>query len=187
MGSTVLRGDAWPVAPAAGRGWRSGQGVRDRRGPHRCGGHERSNGGPLPASDPGLCRRSRDRRALRRPLGSDLHPPGRRFVGPTMCHAARAFCEIFVADYNHERRHSGIGLHTPASVHYGTATEIRAERARTLDADGAANETGLFRRARATRRGGEAGATDPRWCRPGRGSWGSGTSPVPDPPCTPLP
>ena len=31
--------------------------------------------------------------------------------------------------YNHEHRHSGIGLHTPASVHYGTATEIRAQRA----------------------------------------------------------
>ena len=33
-----------------------------------------------------------------------------------------------------EHRHSGIGLHTPASVHYGTATEIRAQRAVTLDA-----------------------------------------------------
>lgn len=27
--------------------------------------------------------------------------------------------------YNHVHRHSGIGLHTPASVHYGTANEIR--------------------------------------------------------------
>ena len=52
---------------------------------------------------------------------------------------ARAFCETFFAYYNHEHRHSGIGLHTPASVHYGTATEIRAERARTLDAAYAAN------------------------------------------------
>ena len=42
---------------------------------------------------------------------------------------ARSFCETFFAHYNHEHRHSGIGLHTPASVHYGTATEIRDQRA----------------------------------------------------------
>jgi len=47
---------------------------------------------------------------------------------------ARTFCERFFAYYNHEHRHSGIGLHTPASVHYGTASEIRADRAATLDA-----------------------------------------------------
>ena len=47
---------------------------------------------------------------------------------------ARAFCETFFAYYNHEHRHSGIGLHTPASVHYGTATQVRAQRAVTLDA-----------------------------------------------------
>jgi putative transposase len=47
---------------------------------------------------------------------------------------ARAFCERFFAYYNHEHRHSGIGLHTPASVHYGTALEIRAQRAETLTA-----------------------------------------------------
>jgi putative transposase len=29
---------------------------------------------------------------------------------------ARAFCERFFTAYNHEHRHSGIGLHTPASV-----------------------------------------------------------------------
>ena len=46
---------------------------------------------------------------------------------------ARAFCEAFFGYYNHEHRHSGIGLHTPASVHYGTATEIRAQRQQTLD------------------------------------------------------
>ena len=43
---------------------------------------------------------------------------------------ARAFCESFFAYYNHEHRHSGIGLHTPASVHYGTAVEVRAGNAR---------------------------------------------------------
>ena len=47
---------------------------------------------------------------------------------------ARAFCEAFFTYYNHEHRHSGIGLHTPASVHHGTATEIRAQRQTTLDA-----------------------------------------------------
>jgi putative transposase len=47
---------------------------------------------------------------------------------------ARAFCASFFEYYNHEHRHSGIGLHTPASVHYGTATEIRARRVETLDA-----------------------------------------------------
>ena len=52
---------------------------------------------------------------------------------------ARAFCEQFFTYYNHEHRHSGIGLHSPASVHYGTATEIRAQRAVTLDAAYAAN------------------------------------------------
>ncbi len=46
---------------------------------------------------------------------------------------ARAFCDRFFPAYNHEHRHSGIGMHTPASVHYGTATEIRARRQATLD------------------------------------------------------
>ncbi len=52
---------------------------------------------------------------------------------------ARIFCETFFEHYNHHHRHSGIGLHTPASVHYGTAAEIRARRAETLDAAYAAN------------------------------------------------
>lgn len=52
---------------------------------------------------------------------------------------ARAFCVEFFEHYNHEHRHSGIGLHTPASVHYGTATEIQAQRKVTLDAAYAAN------------------------------------------------
>ncbi len=52
---------------------------------------------------------------------------------------ARSFCADFFEHYNHVHRHSGIGLHTAASVHYGTATEIRAKRAETLDAAYAAN------------------------------------------------
>jgi putative transposase len=54
---------------------------------------------------------------------------------------ARAFCERFFAYYNHEHRHSGIGYHTAASVHYGTAPEIRAQRQVTLDAAYAVNPT----------------------------------------------
>ncbi len=47
---------------------------------------------------------------------------------------ARAFCETFFAYYNHEHRHSGIGLHTPASVHFGTASKVRQQRQATLHA-----------------------------------------------------
>jgi putative transposase len=47
---------------------------------------------------------------------------------------ARAFCAEFFEHYNHVHRHSGIGLHTPASVHYGTADEIRTQRQATLSA-----------------------------------------------------
>jgi putative transposase len=52
---------------------------------------------------------------------------------------ARSFCSTFFEHYNHIHRHAGIGLHTPASVHYGTAREIRAQRQVTLDAAYAAN------------------------------------------------
>jgi len=52
---------------------------------------------------------------------------------------ARAFCAAFFDHYNHVHRHAGIGLHTAASVHYGTATEIRTKRAATLDTAYAAN------------------------------------------------
>jgi putative transposase len=45
---------------------------------------------------------------------------------------ARAFCSKFFEYYNLEHRHSGIGYHTPASVHRGTAPEIREQRAVTL-------------------------------------------------------
>jgi putative transposase len=52
---------------------------------------------------------------------------------------ARAWCSTFFNYYNHEHRHSGIGYHTPASVHYDTATEVRAQRAETLGAAYATN------------------------------------------------
>ncbi len=46
---------------------------------------------------------------------------------------ARTWMEGFTAYYNHEHRHSGIGYHTPASVHYGTAEDVREQRQHTLD------------------------------------------------------
>jgi putative transposase len=52
---------------------------------------------------------------------------------------ARAFCRLFFDYYNNEHRHSGIGLHTPATVHDGTAHQIRAHRAEVLNAAYAAN------------------------------------------------
>lgn len=52
---------------------------------------------------------------------------------------ARSFCDRFFERYNHHHRHSGIGLHTPASVHFGTAAEVRAGRASVLDAAYAAH------------------------------------------------
>ena len=47
---------------------------------------------------------------------------------------ARVFCDRFFGWYAHEHRHSGIGLHTPADVHYGRAHAIREARSRVLDA-----------------------------------------------------
>ncbi len=45
---------------------------------------------------------------------------------------ARAFCREFFSWYNHEHRHSGIGLMAPAAVHYGRTKEIQAQRACVL-------------------------------------------------------
>jgi putative transposase len=47
---------------------------------------------------------------------------------------ARVFCDRFFGWYGHEHRHSGIGLHTPADVHYGHAHAIREARGHVLDA-----------------------------------------------------
>jgi putative transposase len=46
---------------------------------------------------------------------------------------AREFSDAFFTYYNNEHRHSGIGLHTPASVHDGTAWAIQARRQQVLD------------------------------------------------------
>jgi putative transposase len=59
---------------------------------------------------------------------------------------ARGFCRPFFDWYNHQHRHSGIGLMTPATVHYGRAEALHAERARVLDAAYAANPERFVRR-----------------------------------------
>jgi putative transposase len=46
--------------------------------------------------------------------------------------AARGFSKEFFDYYCHEHYHSGLGLHTPASVHFGTAEQVRADRAKVL-------------------------------------------------------
>ncbi len=48
--------------------------------------------------------------------------------------AARAHCQEFFGYYNNAHRHSGLGLHTPADVHHGTATAVQAARAEILTA-----------------------------------------------------
>jgi putative transposase len=81
---------------------------------------------------------------------------------------ARAFCEQFFTAYNHEHRHSGIGMHTPASVHFDTATEIRVHRQATLDrahAHAHAQHPERFtRRACPSRRG----STSPSYSQPSK-------------------
>ena len=52
---------------------------------------------------------------------------------------ARAFCRDFFGWYNHQHRHSGIGLMTPADVHHGRAEQVHADRARVLKGAYAAN------------------------------------------------
>ncbi len=53
--------------------------------------------------------------------------------------AARAFCHPFFIWYNTAHHHSGIGLLTPAMVHYGHAEAVRAQRAAVLAAAYAAH------------------------------------------------
>lgn len=47
---------------------------------------------------------------------------------------ARSFISEFVQWYNHDHQHSGIGLHTPADVHFGLADAVAAQRSQTLAA-----------------------------------------------------
>ena len=43
---------------------------------------------------------------------------------------SRSFCQDFFPWYNKEHRHTGIGLHTPESVHYSFAQDIQIARRR---------------------------------------------------------
>lgn len=47
---------------------------------------------------------------------------------------ARSFCTRFFNWYLYDHRHSGIGYHTPADVHYGRASLLREQRAAVLTA-----------------------------------------------------
>lgn len=64
----------------------------------------------------------------------------------TSIEAARLHCRDFFGWYNDEHRHSGLGLHTPADVHYGTAETVRDKRAGVLDAAYAAHPERFVRR-----------------------------------------
>jgi putative transposase len=46
---------------------------------------------------------------------------------------AHNFCGPFFGWYNDDHRHSGIGLHTPADVHYGRAQAVRDRRRLVLE------------------------------------------------------
>jgi putative transposase len=59
---------------------------------------------------------------------------------------AREHCRAFVDWYNHQHRHSGIGLMTPAAVHHGHAQQLHAARAHVLDAAYARNPERFVRK-----------------------------------------
>jgi putative transposase len=52
---------------------------------------------------------------------------------------SRRWTRTFVQWYNHEHHHSGLGLMTPATVHYGDVAQVSAQRQRALDAAYAAH------------------------------------------------
>lgn len=52
---------------------------------------------------------------------------------------AQAHCRAFFSWYNHDHRHEGLGLLTPADVHLGRAPVVLAARQRVLDAAYAAH------------------------------------------------
>src|SRR6266566_4913860 len=57
----------------------------------------------------------------------------------TAIEAARAHCQVFFPWYNQQHRHSALGLHTAADIHYGRAHTIQAARADVLTAAYAAH------------------------------------------------
>jgi putative transposase len=60
---------------------------------------------------------------------------------------ARSFCRGFFRWYNHDHRHSGIGLMAPATVHHGRAEEAHAARRAVLSAAYAAKPERFVRGA----------------------------------------
>ena len=72
-----------------------------------------------------------------------LHDFPTRFASLTH---AREFLDGFFNEYNHIHRHSGIGWHTPASVHFGTHAAIDDARQATLTAAYHANPARFSRR-----------------------------------------
>lgn len=59
---------------------------------------------------------------------------------------ARAFARQLFSYYNTEHRHSGIGLLTPADVHYGRAAQVHAARQDTLNVAYAAHPERFVRK-----------------------------------------
>lgn len=59
---------------------------------------------------------------------------------------ARSFCHRFFEYYNHLHYHSGIGLHTPFTVHIGTAHAIQDKRQETIEKFRSANPQRFTRR-----------------------------------------
>lgn len=63
---------------------------------------------------------------------------------PSITHA-REFGRPFFDWYNHEHRHTGIGLLTPAAVHFGQAAHVQQRRAEVLAAAHAAHPDRFIR------------------------------------------
>ena len=59
---------------------------------------------------------------------------------------ARQHCRTFFHWYNHQHRHSGIGLMTPAAMHRGQAPQLHATRAAVLEAAYARNPDRFVRK-----------------------------------------
>ena len=80
---------------------------------------------------------------------------------------ARAFCRAFFGWYNHQHRHSGIGLMTPATVHHGHAHSATpsapASSTRPTRARPNASSAALLRRRRSRP---QPGSTSPTPTRP---------------------
>ncbi len=60
---------------------------------------------------------------------------------------ARVFCQPFFRWYNHDHHHSGLGLLTPAAVHYRQAPRLLAQRQLVLDGAFSAHPERFVRRA----------------------------------------